>query len=199
MDKEVLRKKLERLNFKQKILIFSLSILIIFMGYWYFFFRSQHKELNGLEKDIASLNKNIARLRPQVKQLPEIKKKLQDQKNLYIYAKKLLPKSNNEVESLLSEIEKLGKDVGVEFLLFAPGREKSDKFYATRFVNLRLKGPFHNLMLFFSKMSRLNRLVTLEDLRLNRTNQNENKIMLSADCRIAIYKKMSPKTDPDQK
>jgi type IV pilus assembly protein PilO len=193
MDRQAYIQKLESLSPKQKIAILLATILLVGGAYWYFSFNPKYKRVQALEKDISSLNQDIARLQNQLKKLPKLRAKLKEHKKELIYAKTLLPESSKDVENLLSQIEKLGNNVGVEFLLFAPGQERVHDFYASRSVKLRLNGPFHNLMTFFSEMSRLNRLVTLEDLQLKPNKKRDGSLLLLADSHISIYRTLSEK------
>jgi type IV pilus assembly protein PilO len=186
--------KLDTLSTAKKILILALTVILLAGGYWYFHFQPAYTNIQGLEKDITQLEQTIARFRAKVAKLPELKQKLASRQQELVYARTLLPDSTHAVENLLSQIEKLGKDVGVDFVLFSPGREKVHDFYATRSVNLRLQGPFHHLMRFFSRISRLQRLVTLESLNLQPASAKKNDtIILSANSRISIYRALTEK------
>ncbi len=103
--------------------------------------------------------------------------------------KKLLPDSTVEIENLLANIETLGNDVGVEFLLFQPGQEVVADFYAKRRLTLKIMGYFPNLMLFFSHISNLNRLVTLDSVSF-RPQRNQ---MVTANCKLYIYRSLTEK------
>lgn len=184
--------KLDALSTAKKLLLLAGTVILLAGGYWYFYFQPTYTRIQGLEKDISQLEQTIARFRAKVAKLPELKKKLESRQQELVYARTLLPDSTHAVENLLSQIEKLGKDVGVDFVLFSPGGEKIHEFYATRSVNLRLKGPFHHLMRFFSRISRLQRLVTLESLNLQPASAKKNEtIILSANSRISIYRALT--------
>ncbi len=194
MKIETLFNKLDTLSPAKKILILVATVILLLGAYWYFFFQPSHARIQGLEKDISQLEQTVARFQAKVARLPKLEKKLESRKQELIYARTLLPDSTHAVENLLSQIEKLGKDVGVDFVLFSPGSEKMHEFYATRSVNLRLQGPFHNLMRFFSRISRLQRLVTLESLNLQPASaKNNDTIILSANSRISIYRALTEK------
>jgi type IV pilus assembly protein PilO len=117
-----------------------------------------------------------------------------------IYAQSLLPETSADVENLLSAIEKLGNDAGIDFLLFTPGQVKKHDFYASRTVAVRFQGTFHNLMRFFDHLSRLDRLVTLESVQLRPVSKSQSqKISLQADCQLQIYKVLSEQEMKNQK
>jgi type IV pilus assembly protein PilO len=193
MDREALVKKLETLSRAQKLLILVLTVALLGAAYWYFLFRPEYESMQRLKKDIAQLENTIRNYRHKVARLPELEKKLKAQQREFVYAKTLLPESSSDVEDLLSEIEKLGNDNGLEFLLFSPGKETMHDFYASRKVQLRLEGPFHNLMHFFSQISRLDRLVTLENLQLRpgKGRGPNDEIVLNSDSQISIYRTLT--------
>ncbi len=193
MDREALVKRLETLSRAQKLLILFFTVALLGAAYWYFLFRPEYDNLKRLEKDVAQLEDTIRNYRIKVARLPKLEKKLEAQQREFVYAKTLLPESSSDVENLLSEIEKLGNDNGLDFLLFSPGNEKIHDFYASRQVQLRLQGPFHNLMHFFSLISRLNRLVTLENLQLRpgKGRGPNGEIVLNSDSQILIYRTLT--------
>ena len=191
MDKELLTKKLESLSKVKKISIAMAVVVLFLAAYWWFLFKPQWEKIPSLEKEIAGLEKNINIFRKKVEKLPKLKKKMEQKRQELIYAQNLLPESGEEIEQLLASIEGLGKEQGIEFLLFTPGSEQIGKYYAERSVQLRLKGQFHNLMRFFNKLSGLNRLVTLEHLRLNPQGTKGEQVLLNADSRIFMYRALT--------
>lgn len=96
--------------------------------------------------------------------LPELERSLAlRQKELY-YAKTLLPEDSRALEMLLASFERLGRDENVEFILFQPGAEQIQEFYATRTVQLQISGTFHRLVTYFDRLTRLDRLVTIQNI-----------------------------------
>lgn len=191
MDRKALIEKLESLSQKQKFVIFCLTILLLALAYWYFFFLPEQNTLKTLEQEIASLDQTLPILSKKLRRLPALKEEYATRQHELTFAKSLLPKSNSDIENLLSEIEALGNDQGVEFILFAPGKENLQDFYASTSVNLNINGQFHNLMLFFSRLSRINRLVTLESLNLKPLKHDQNETSLTASSVIYLYRALT--------
>ncbi len=182
--------KIEKYPFKKRMLFFFIFCILIGGGYFYFYFQPTYTQIKKLKVQITQLNQQIRMKRMVLLRLPKIKKELEEKQKIFYYAKKLLPDTSVEVENILANIEALGNEVGVEFLLFQPKREKLYNFYAVRYVDLRLQGYFPNLMMFFAHISNLNRLVTLEDLTLSPRGKDR---LLRADCTLAIYRSLTPK------
>ncbi len=180
----------EKYPFKKRIAVFSLMCIAMGGLYFYFFFQPKYKEIKNLKGEIVKLDQDIHMKKTILLKLPKIKRQVKEKEQIFYYAKKLLPDSNEEVENLLANIEALGNEVGVEFILFQPKKERLYNFYAVRYVDLRLRGYFPNLMMFFAHISNLNRLVTVEDLTLSPRGKN---FILGADCTLAIYRSLTPK------
>lgn len=192
MNKQAVLQKIDSLSSGRKLCIVLISILMLAALYWFFFLQKSWQQSTDLQDSITRLEQDIAIYSKKASQLPELEKTLEANQKELLYAQSLLPESMHDVENLLAEIEKLGNELGVEFQLFEPGQEEIQDFYATQMVNLRVKGQFHNLLQFFSQMSRLNRLVTLENLKLQPDSfQTGQDIVLSAPAQIAVYRALT--------
>ncbi len=169
--------------------VFSILAIISLMlgGYWYFIFSPKDREIKRLVSDIEKLDREIIINKKKISNLKQLEKEVKEKEVIFYYAKKLLPESTIEIENLLANIETLGNDVGVDFLLFQPGKEYVSDFYAKRIFTLELQGYFPNLMLFFSHISNLNRLVTIDSVRFRP--QRDHKIR--ANCKMYIYRSLS--------
>ena len=199
MDKELLVKKLESLTKVQKIGIAVGLVAVLAVAYWWFLFKPKWDKIPKLEKDIANLEQNIRKARKKVKELPALEKKMERKRQELVYAQNLLPESGEEIEHLLASIEGLGKELGIDFLMFTPGSEQVGEYYAKRSVQLKLKGQFHDLMRFFSQLSGLDRLVTLEHLNLNPQGAEGERVILNADSRIFMYRALTEQEKAKQK
>ncbi len=192
MAEHSLRNRWSDLTLARKVLVSCFTGLALVAALWFFLFKPQVDEIQAMQQDIRRLDKNIAKYRAQVKALPQFQEDVAEQRRELAFAQTLLPETNSDAENLLSSIEKLGNDVGIEFLLFTPGQEKEHDFYASRTVNVRFQGTFHNLMRFFDHLSTLDRLVTLESVQLRPVSSSRtDNVSLQADCQLCIYRMLS--------
>ena len=164
MDKISFAKKFSLLPFFQKFLLFFAIAAGMIGGYWYFILDDRLIEINKAGQTIERLDQEIAAFRIQVAKLPELERSLDLRRKELYYAKTLLPEDNRALEMLLASFEKLGRDENVEFILFQPGAETQADFYATRAIQLQISGTYHRLMTYFDRLSRLDRLVTIQNV-----------------------------------
>ena len=164
MDKSSVSKKIAELSPLQLSLIVLGLAISVYGLYWYFILDEKLIQITKAEQTVAQLEKDIALYRTQVANLPELERNLALRKKELYYAKTLLPEDSRALEMLLSSFEKLGRDENVEFILFQPGAEQIQDFYATRTVQLQISGTFHRLVTYFDRLSRLDRLVSIQDI-----------------------------------
>ena len=167
MDKKNVSRWFAECSVLQKTLMVVGFGLLLYGSYWYFIFDDKLIEISRVEKNIEKLDKEIANYRIQVAKLPQLEQNLDIKRKELYYAKTLLPEDVQALENLLASFEKLGRDENVRFILFQPGAEQVQEFYATRSVQLQLSGTFHRLVTYFDRLARLDRLVTIQDIKFN--------------------------------
>jgi type IV pilus assembly protein PilO len=193
MDREALIKKLEKLSPLQKVLILVTTLLAIGGGYWSYVLKDDLAQMTAMRQDIQKAEADIDKYQKIIAaNLPMIEKELEIRLRQFQYAKALLPEDSVEKERLLASIEKLARDEGLTFRLFQPGGEAVKDFYATTNIQLDMSGEFHSLMRFFSRMSGLDRLVSLEDISLTPISGGSGEfILLNAKSKILLYRALS--------
>ncbi|MFO7727193.1 MAG: type 4a pilus biogenesis protein PilO [Desulfonatronovibrio sp.] len=192
INKQEILSSIEKLTRIQKILLQFLILAVICGASWYFYLDPAWEKIARLKEDARSLEEDITQFSIQAAKLPEMEEKLEDIQRELILANALLPKDAHALERLLASFEQLGNEKGVRFLLFQPGSEEVHQHYATRTVQLRLQGNFHHLMSYFDELSRLDRLVSLQSLRLSPlSGQQQNNVTLSAESVLLVYRSLS--------
>ena len=193
MNKDILTQKLEKMTQLQRVLFLVGFVLLMGGAYWYLLLSPELETVILLHKDIDKIDKEIAKFQKISLQLPDLEKRVLAKKNEFFLAQRLLPKDAQALERLLASFEMLGQEVGVGFMSFAPGNENLQKLYSTRNVDLRIRGGFHNLMRFFDKLSRLDRLVQLQSLRLQPTPANSKGLEseLIADSSLVVFRALT--------
>ena len=179
----VLFEKADSLTKKQKILIIVLTLVMIPGAYWYFFYSPQHKTLKRLEKEYQTQQNKLKSYKKKARALAEYEKKFQEARERLAFALRALP-DKKEVPSLLTGISTAGNEAGLEFLLFQPGKPVQKEFYSEIPVQMEVKAGFHQIASFFDKISRLNRIVNIEDIQLAKSKQGAD---LTASCKAVTY------------
>jgi type IV pilus assembly protein PilO len=104
--------------------------------------KSQAINLEGYRQQMVEIEKTFGAL---LKQLPD----------------------KSQMDGLLTDINQAGLGRGLEFELFKPGQETQAEFYAEMPIAIKVLGTYHDLGAFATDISKLSRIVTLNDLNVS--------------------------------
>jgi type IV pilus assembly protein PilO len=82
------------------------------------------------------------------------------------------------MEALLTDINQAGLGRGLQFELFKPAASESlSEFYAELPITIRITGSYHDMGAFASDISKLSRIVLLNDVSLALNNKDSGLTM----------------------
>ncbi len=94
-----------------------------------------------------------------------------------------------EIPNLLKNISNLGKEAGLELLLFKPQGEQPGQFYAKVPVELKFVGSYHKIGMFFYHVGTLSRIVNIAQFSLVKAPaKKKGEILLSTSCVATTYR-----------
>jgi type IV pilus assembly protein PilO len=173
---------------KQKAFLVVVVCLLMGVGYYYFYYSAAAVQIADLEKKRGELNHEIRTASDIARNLPAFKaevRRLEEQLSLLL---EQLPNSS-EIPSLLKNVSDLGKESGLEFLKFAPGKEGRKDFYAEIPVSIAVNGDYHSFVLFADKVSHLPRIVNLSDIAFSGPKSGgDNRMLVNISCIATTYR-----------
>ena len=143
--------------------------------------RVKRTELAGLQQEIQkgrAAERKLAQFREEIKRLElDLAKLLQ-----------ILPSKRN-TEDLIKRIETLTRQGDFTLKKFTPGEFASKDFYSEWPIDIQLEGTYHNLALFFDRMSRFSRIINVEEMRMSAMNDalGGKSIAASFTAKTFIY------------
>ena len=148
----------------------GLFILILFAGYW-FDWQNQLADLDIAKEKESQLRETFISKKKQAVNLDTYRRQLKDLEQAFGALIKQLP-NKAEMDALLTDINQAGLGRGLEFELFRPAAtETLSEFYAERPISIRVTGNYHDLGAFASDVSRLPRIVTLNEVNITPSGQ----------------------------
>ena len=143
-----------------------LLALIIFLSYW-FDWQHQMEELDSHRGKETQLRQTFVEKKRQAINLDVYRKQLEDIEKSFGALLKQLP-SKSEMDALLTDINQAGLGRGLQFELFKPAAAESmSEFYAELPIQLKISGGYHDFGAFATDISKLSRIVTLNDIALS--------------------------------
>ena len=98
-----------------------------------------------------------------------------------------LPDSK-ELPGLLTDVSTLGKKAGLEFKAFRPRTEVNRGFYAEVPIEIEFTGGYHQVAMFFDRVSKLDRIVNIGDLKVDVAREGLNDTMLKVSGRATTFR-----------
>lgn len=144
------------------VLLATLFLLIVLLGYYLLWSgawdsldqaKAKEQQLRTVYSNKKSIAINLARYQQQMADI-EIS---------FGAMLKQLP-DRSQMDGLLTDINQAGLGRGLEFDLFKPGQESQAEFYAQMPISIKVQGSYHELGAFATDISKLSRIVTLNDL-----------------------------------
>jgi len=186
--------KVEKISKIQRILIYVGTFILLIGPFIYFSFLPKLKAIDQLTKESESLDTQLVSARRQASQIQAWRDKEKKAAANFNIAKRALPLTK-EIPTLLSTISESGQQSGLEFLLFKPQKERPKKFYAEIPVSMNVSGRYHDLAAFFDKISKLPRLVNIDNIQLKAPSKGDK---LDTTCTAITYRflETQPKAAP---
>ena len=183
------------LDNRTKVLIGIAAFFLPALLFYFLCFKPQVDEISILQKQGETVGEELKKARLVARDLPRYKKEFEDVQKEFDAMAILLPKSQ-EIPNLLRDISDLGKNTGLDFLKFVPGVEIPKDFYAEIPIDISIVGPYHNLGSFLDKVSKLDRIVTVNNINIDKPSKEEAELLLNSTCRLVTYRFTNVKLEP---
>jgi type IV pilus assembly protein PilO len=175
------------LDSKFKIGIALVLIIVPIVLFYFLLYSPTEKQIQQLAKQKESLVAEIEKARKAASELSKIEAERDKTEELFKETATLLPKTK-EIPSLLRNISDLGKGAGLDFLSFKPGAEVPRDFYAEIPVDIQIDGPYHNMGYFLDQVSKLERIVTVDNIQMSGAKKEGAEMLLKSSCRLKTYR-----------
>jgi len=144
----------------------TIGVTVLIMVTYFFMFWSPLQDF--IEQEKAQVESQRIRLNKNQLLAKNIPKKKEEYKKLQTQLKvalNMLPKQS-QIPDLLEGVTWAGKDSGLSFSEFKPGRESVKSIYAEVPVKLQVTGSFKQLLTFLKRVGEMSRIVDIKNLDL---------------------------------
>jgi type IV pilus assembly protein PilO len=150
---------------------------IFYFMYWQGADAEQNQKsakLDDLQKQIRALEVTASRLEDFKREVAQLEAKLET-------LKRILP-PQKETPDLLKKVQYLAAQSNLLIRRFTPGATTKKEFYEEWPINIDVDGTYHNLGLFFDRVSRLSRLVNVGNLKVKAQSKQSISNTIAASC-----------------
>jgi len=163
--------------------------MYVLVGLMYVFtiYYPSMSELGSLKSNKENLKRQKAQVEARVANKETFDQELERLTKELSIALSELP-SDREIPGLLKGISQLGKKVGLEVRRFSPLPEERREYVAEVPVELEVEGSFHEVAMFFDRLSKMNRIVYVQDIEMGRAVERGGKVSLTVAGKAVTFR-----------
>ncbi len=162
-------------------------ILIPLVIFYFAYYQQKAKQIDNLSQQKTTLAKQVEEVKVKAADLAKFQKELDEAEEQFLAMAVLLPKEK-EIPKLLKDISALGRNAGLDFLTFKPLADIPKDFYAEIPVTINVRGPYHNMGYFFDQVSKLERIVSVTNVKMSSPKKEGAEMLLNSDCQLVTYR-----------
>ncbi len=171
-----------------KIIIAVIPSIIIALAVLFLVINPKLEQIKKLEKQIDTQNNEIASSQAKAAKLEVLKMENEKLLTRINELKEQLPEEK-EISSLLKQVSDMGTSAGLEIKSWRPAPKTthpSGIVYEIP-VSVDVIGTYHNLGYFLSSITRLNRIVNINDMKLGGPKKEKDETILQVSFRASTF------------
>ena len=164
-------------------------LALLGVGYYTLVHSSISSDLQSAKEQRTQLQEQIREAERREKQYLELTQELANRETADRQNRRILPE-DAEIAAFLQDLNRVAELSGLTIRLVEPRPEQRQELYSKIPVVLALTGRFHQLTKFFYNVSKLDRAISMENIRM--TNPNllpSGEVVVNVDVRATTYRR----------
>ena len=170
--------------------------ILVATATWFTVVDGKKKEIRKQERQQTKLQRRIDEARAAKKSLPQFREEVGRLELELDKLLKVLPARRN-TEDLLRRLRTLTEQGDFKLLSFTPRRRSERQFYFAWPIQIRLEGSYHNLALFFDRISRFSRIINIENIDIKARGGGGGRRTISATFTMKTFLYIDRDKDDD--
>jgi type IV pilus assembly protein PilO len=171
----------------QKFGLLTFVIAIVFVLDWQWVYGPRAETLGEVQATLAQRRSELDQKQTKTNTRDTAERELRDLQSELRRAEARLP-DQREIADLLSSIAANARGVGLDITLFRQRPETYADFYAEVPVEMKMRGSYHDVASFFDRVKRLDRIVNVADMRLEKPTVKGDRIVLDASVTATTFR-----------
>jgi len=149
--------------------------------FYYFYVMPLNVDMEGRRTTLSGLRANIAKGTATANQLNQFKGQVAELESRLESLRAVLPEQK-DVGDLLRRIQTLATQSSLSVRGFKPSPSVTKQLHAEWPIALKLEGTYHNLGIFFDRVSKFSRIINISNLDIKAKDRPEPNSTVTADC-----------------
>jgi Tfp pilus assembly protein PilO len=160
--------------------------LMIFALVFFFYFKPKNQELSSLRAERQKMEQEVQSLKAKKLELDKIEAELVSMKATLKELEVIIPQKK-EISEILRRIQQLAYDARLDIIKFAPRGEIKKDFYAEWPIPIEVTGTYHNLAMFFDRLSLFDRIFNVEDFAIRSAQTQSDALTITSNFTAKTY------------
>lgn len=172
----------------QKVALLLLLVGGMIAGFYFYIAEPKSESIAALEAENTKLESEIQTLTIKVKHLDELVAANRQLEIELAKKKERLP-PEEEAIMLLKQVSDLGVRLGLDIKLWRPGAQAEDpsKLFVKMPVSVEVAGVYHTAALFFDRINRLPRIITVSGLKMGSPRMEQGRFISQTTFDLIAY------------
>lgn len=190
MDIHELLERMGKLPRIQRLGIIVLVYLALGALFWFLLYSPKQKTISVLENQRKELESKKEVVERRARDKEAFERELEELTLQLRQALRQLP-DDREIPDLLSRISTIGRRIGLEIHRFLPQDEVIHEYHAEVPVELEIRGSYHEVAMFFDRLSKLSRIVYVQDITMENPVEASGKVIVTVTGRLTTFRFLS--------
>jgi type IV pilus assembly protein PilO len=172
---------LNKLPWYGQVGLFAVLGVALIGGFYWFYAVPAQAEMLTREQRLASLRVDIAKGSTTANQLNQFRQQVAELEGRLESLKAVLPEQK-DVADLLRRIQLLATQSNLAIRGFKPAPSVTKQLHMEWPIALQLDGTYHNLAMFFDRVSKFSRIINVNNIAIRAKEKPELTSTISVDC-----------------
>jgi len=160
--------------------------IILIIAFFFIFFKPKNTQLKNIRAERIRVEDEVGKLRGKKKVLDKIETEMVDLNKTLKELEAIIPQKKETSEILLN-LHQLATGSRLNIESFIPKGEIDKDYYYEWQISIQVTGSYHNLATFFDRLSRFQRLFTVENFSIKSLPRQTEASTISASWIAKTY------------
>jgi len=177
---------LNKLPWYAQVLVFVALSVAALAAFYYLYVTPAQNDMAVRQRQLDGLRAEIAKGQAVARRLPEFRSQVADLEARLERLKAILPEEKDAAE-ILRRIQTLAVQSSLEVKRFKPSAPVTKQLHAEVPYTVEIEGGYHNLGLFFDRVSKLPRLINISEISIKGKDKQEPSSTITAEFVATTY------------
>ncbi|HTI37145.1 MAG TPA: type 4a pilus biogenesis protein PilO [Vicinamibacterales bacterium] len=155
-------------------------------GFWSYYVSDFQTELVQRQQHLAAIRVDVNKGIATARRLPEFQSQVGDLERRLEGLKNVLPEQK-DVADTLRRMQGLATESNLVILRFTPAAQKQQALYQEVPYRISAEGTYHNLGVFFDRVSKFPRIINISDIAIHARSQPDANATVTAECTATTF------------